>query len=102
MPATTSAAPTGLYAWLMQYGAMVQFFAQIIFWFGILILLAYAVVQYKRYVNYIMGVGKSGQLRLEQEAAWLADADVLEDVEMDAASGEDDKKNEASVDEFVE
>ncbi|HET6352246.1 MAG TPA: hypothetical protein VFG89_08970 [Coriobacteriia bacterium] len=69
MDATTIATqPTGLLAWISQYGNVVYFFAQIAFWLGMLVLVAYAVVQYKRWVNYQLGTGRSGALRMEQQA----------------------------------
>lgn len=55
--------PGGFLTWVSTYGNVVFFFAQIIFWAGILLFTGYAVVQYKRWVNFQMGVGKSGALR---------------------------------------
>lgn len=56
--------PTGgLLEWITQYGNIVAFFAQLIYWLALVVLLAYAVVQYKRWVNYQLGTGRSGKLR---------------------------------------
>jgi len=74
-----------MYAWLMQNGQMIAFFAQLIYWFGMLILVGYAVVQYKRWVNYQLGTGRSGKLKDEAPA---------EDAKSESKS--------VSVDEFVE
>jgi len=82
MDPTLAAEPTGFLAWVSTYGNVVFFVAQIVYWLGILIFLGYAVAQYKRWVNYQLGVGKSGQLRKAEEAAPQASA--------------------VSVDEFVE
>ena len=87
-PTLTSAQPSGLYAWLMTNGQMIAFFAQLIYWLGMLILLAYAVWQYKRWVNFQLGIGRSGKLK---------GAEATETAE--------DEKSESkgvSVDEFVE
>jgi hypothetical protein len=70
--------PSGFYAWIMEYGQIVAFLAQIIYWTGMLVLLFYAVWQFKRWVNFQLGTGRSGKLR---------DADADE---------------KPSVDEFVE
>lgn len=63
MDPTMITEPGGLYGWLMANGAIVQFFAQMIYWLGMLVALFYAVWQYKRWVNYQLGIGKSGKLR---------------------------------------
>ena len=76
---------TGLYAWIMTNGQMVAFFAQLIYWLGMLVLLAYAVWQYKRWVNFQLGTGKSGKLK-----------------EAEATEGEKAESKSVSVDEFVE
>jgi hypothetical protein len=71
--------------WISTYGNIVYFFVQLIYWIGILILLAYAVAQYKRWVNFQLGTGRSGALR------------------QDASSGEGEAEgSEVSVEEFVE
>ncbi len=84
-PTLISEQPSGFYAWIMQYGQVVAFVAQIVYWLAMIMLLAYAVAQYKRWVNYQLGTGKSGKLR--------------------KADATDDKKaagKGVSVDEFVE
>jgi len=57
----------GLIDWVNNYGNVVYFFGQILFWLGLLIFLGYAVFQYKRWVNYQLGTGKSGELRKAQK-----------------------------------
>lgn len=57
--------PAGLYGWIMQYGSVVAFIAQIVYWLALVILLAYAVWQFKRWVNFQLGVGRSGKLRTD-------------------------------------
>lgn len=79
-----AAAPTGLTAWVMVNGQMVFFFAQVAYWFFMVLFLGYAVVQYKRWVNFQMGVGHSGQLR------------------HDAGADASDAASDVSVEEFVE
>ena len=56
-------ATSGLLDWITQYGNVVAFFAQILYWAAIIVLLAYAVVQYKRWVNFQLGTGHSGNLK---------------------------------------
>ena len=69
-------------AWITQNANMIFFFAQLAYWFFMVLFLGYAVAQYKRWVNFQLGIGHSGHLR-------------------DAA--EDDKaESEISVEEFVE
>jgi len=90
-PTLISEQPTGFYGWIMQYGQVVAFVAQLIYWFAMILLLAYAVVQYKRWVNYQLGTGKSGKLRKAEEAG--------------SPSSAKEAKTESkgvSVDEFVE
>ncbi len=76
--------PTGLIGWVLENGQIVAFFAQIAYWLLLVVLLAYAVWQYKRWVNFQLGTGRSGQLR--------ADGD-------DVAT---DSKRAVSVEEFIE
>ena len=59
----------GLIDWVNNYGNVVYFFGQILFWLGLLIFLGYAVFQYKRRVNYQLGTGKSGELRKAEKDA---------------------------------
>jgi len=65
MDPTALAAPTGILGWVSTYGNVVYFFAQIAYWFCLIVLLGYAVAQFKRWVNYQLGTGKSGKLRTE-------------------------------------
>jgi hypothetical protein len=58
--------PSGIMAWINQYGQVVFFFGQLIFWLGCLVFLGYAVWQYKRWVNFQLGVGHSGALRTDK------------------------------------
>jgi len=80
--AAAVAAPTGLTGWVMANGQILLFFAQLAYWFFMVVFLGYAVAQYKRWVNYQLGTGHSGQLRNKS---------------VDAAP-----KSEVSVEEFVE
>jgi hypothetical protein len=82
--AGAAAAPTGLTAWVMTNGQIVFFFAQIAYWFFIVVFLGYAVAQFKRWVNYQLGTGHSGQLRVPSK-----------DEQIDA-------ETEVSIEEFVE
>jgi hypothetical protein len=43
--------------------------AQVAYWLGMLLFVGYAVVQYKRWVNFQMGVGKSGALNTAKTVA---------------------------------
>jgi len=81
-------ATSGLIDWITQYGNVVAFFAQIFYWLAIVVLLAYAVVQYKRWVNYTLGTGKSGKLRTGADEADVAAPKA--------------KKKPVSIEEFVE
>jgi hypothetical protein len=76
--------PGGFVEWLMEWGGVIQFFGQLIFWLGILLLLGYAVWQFKRWVNYQLGTGRSGRLR------------------DGAVAGERVESKEVSVEEFVD
>ncbi len=49
--------------WIIANGQMLLFFAQIAYWFFMVLFVGYAVVQYKRWVNFELGVGRSGQLK---------------------------------------
>jgi len=69
----------GFLTWVSTYGNVVFFFAQVLFWFGMLLFAGYAVFQYKRWVNYQMGVGKSGALRDKNLADQTADTKVSVD-----------------------
>ncbi len=81
--------PTGFVGWIMEYGQIVAFVAQMAYWLLMIVLLAYAVWQYKRWVNFQLGVGRSGKLNPAMNA------DVADD---DAAATE----AAVSVEEFVE
>jgi len=61
--AATTSASSGLLDWISQYGSFVAFFAQILYWTLLIVLLGYAVFQYKRWVNFQLGTGRSGKLR---------------------------------------
>ncbi len=54
---------------ILANAQMIAFFAQLFFWLAVPILLAYAVAQYKRWVNYQLGTGKSGQLNPAHSAS---------------------------------
>jgi hypothetical protein len=81
--AAAVAAPGGLTAWVMANGQVLFFFAQIAYWFFMVVFIGYAVAQYKRWVNFQLGTGHSGHLR---------------DTDDDAA----ESKSEVSIEEFVE
>lgn len=83
-------APSTLLDWISAYGSVVAFFAQILYWVAIIVLLAYAVVQFKRWVNYQLGTGRSGKLRTGGVAASDADA------------APKSTKQPVSIEEFVE
>jgi hypothetical protein len=76
--------PAGLLGWIAEYGNAVYFMAQLAYWLLMLFLLGYAVWQYKRWVNFQLGVGRSGKLRTDVE------------------SPAEDSKQAVSVEEFVE
>jgi hypothetical protein len=63
MDPTLVSQPGGFYGWILQYGQVIAFIAQMVYWMGILVLLGYAVWQYKRWVNFQLGTGRSGKLR---------------------------------------
>jgi hypothetical protein len=42
--------------------------SQVLYWLGMLLFVGYAVVQYKRWVNFQLGIGRSGQLNTEKSA----------------------------------
>ena len=50
------------------YGNVVYFFAQVLYWLLIVVFLGYAVAQYKRWVNFQLGTGRSGKLKDEVPA----------------------------------
>jgi hypothetical protein len=70
-------------AWLANNSSMIFFLAQLLYWFVTLVLLTYAVFQFKRLVNFQLGIGKSGKLP-------------------GAGGGTAAKKSGVSVEEFVE
>ena len=61
-PTLVSAEPAGLYGWIMANGQIIAFFGQLIYW-SACCSCCLAVWQYKRWVNFQLGVGRSGQLR---------------------------------------
>jgi len=76
MDPTAIAEPSGILGWVANYGNVVFFFAQLAYWLCIVVLLGYAVAQYKRWVNYQLGTGKSGKLRTEAAAGKTAEKSV--------------------------
>lgn len=80
----------------MQYGQIIAFFAQIAYWVIMLVLLGYAVWQYKRWVNYQLGTGRSGKLREEAERA----ESEMGEQELEGAAADEEKA--VPVEEFVE
>jgi hypothetical protein len=82
-PNLISAQPTGFYGWLIANASLIAFFAQIIYWLGMLVLLTYAVAQYKRWVNFQMGVGKSGKLNPAMNSGEPVETAVSEPVKVE-------------------
>jgi len=68
MDVTAATQTTGFLAWINSYGSLVAFFVQIIYYIGMVVLIGYAVFQYKRWVNFQLGTGRSGQLRTGEHA----------------------------------
>ena len=64
-PTLIAEQPTGFIAWIMANGQIVAFFAQVFYWVVLPLLIGYAVWQYKRWVNFQLGTGRSGKLRTE-------------------------------------
>ena len=79
--AAAAAQPTGIQAWLATNGQIVYFFAQIAYWFFMVVFIGYAVAQYKRWVNFELGIGHSGKLREDNAAEETEDVPVDEFVE---------------------
>lgn len=75
-PTMIAEQPTGLVGWIMVNGQVVAFIAQILYWLAMTVLLAYAVWQYKRWVNYTLGVGRSGKLRSGEDVEPKTDKKV--------------------------
>jgi len=90
LAAAAQPAAPGLIDWITQYGNIVAFFGQVLYWVALVVLLAYAVWQYKRWVNFQLGTGRSGRLRAGDVAADDADAAPKA------------KKKPVSIEEFVE
>lgn len=77
----------------MANGQVVAFIAQIAYWLAMVILLGYAVWQYKRWVNFQLGTGRSGKLRTDN---------VLDEDGDGTPATPTDKKKAIPVEEFVE
>jgi hypothetical protein len=56
-------------AWVMANGQVLLFFAQLAYWFFMVVFIGYGVAQYKRWVNYQLGTGPSGRLRTDSKPA---------------------------------
>lgn len=56
------AVPTGFYGWILQYGGILQLFVQMLYWIGMVALLAFAVTQYKRWVDHQLGAKEDSDL----------------------------------------
>ncbi len=51
--------PTGgLIGWVQQYGNIIFFFGQILFWIAVAVPAVWAAMNYKRYVDFITGTVK--------------------------------------------
>ena len=70
----------------MANGQILMFFAQMAYWFFMVVFLGYAVAQYKRWVNYQLGTGPSGRLRTAEKQS----------------AAKPEAKSEISIEEFVE
>jgi hypothetical protein len=55
-------------AWVLANGQILLFFAQLAYWFFMVLFIGYAVFQYKRWVNFQLGIGRSGRLRGDEPA----------------------------------
>jgi hypothetical protein len=66
--------PTGFAAWFAANANYVFFFAEIAYWFFMVVFVGYAVFQYKRWVNFQLGIGRSGHLKDAPEAESKAKA----------------------------
>ncbi len=88
---------SGFVEWIMANGQVVAFIAQIGYWLAMVILLGYAVWQYKRWVNFQLGTGRSGKLREGADAEAKAVAEA-EDKEAPAKKPE----KAVAVEDFVE
>jgi hypothetical protein len=73
--------PVGVAGWVARNGQMVYFFVQIVYWFLTVLFLGYAVFQFKRWVNFQLGIGRSGQLRDAAEAKGTETISIDEFVE---------------------
>lgn len=64
-PSLLAQQPTGFMGWFAQYGQVLYIMVNLAYWIGTLILLGYAVWQFKRWVNFQLGTGRSGALRTD-------------------------------------
>jgi hypothetical protein len=68
-PSLVSSDPGGLVGWFMNYGSIAFFFVQVLYWAILATLAFYAVWQFKRWVNFQLGTGRSGKLREDSPSA---------------------------------
>ena len=69
----------GLIGWVQQYGNIVFFFGQIVFWVVIAAAAGYAALLYKRYVDFITGTVKSDEsVEIESADAAVAVDEFVE------------------------
>lgn len=80
-------------SWILQNGQIVLFFAQMLYWLGILIFAGYAVATYKRYTNWQMGMGSFAE---------KDDDENKSDKPADKDSSSGKKSEKVSVEDFVE
>ena len=78
-PSLIAEQPTGFMGWFLQYGQVLYILTNIVFWIGMLILVGYAVAQYKRWVNYQLGTGRSGALRADKAEETAAEKPSVEE-----------------------
>jgi len=81
MDPSSAAAPTGFVGWIMANGQIVVFVAQLAYWFFMVLFVGYAVAQFKRWVNFQLGTGHSGQLNADAKPAAQPTVSVEEFVE---------------------
>jgi hypothetical protein len=69
---TGGAAPGGLLGFLTQYGQIIAFFAQLLYWLVLAAVSVYAVLLFKRYVDALTG-GKAPAAPAEKKSVSVED-----------------------------
>lgn len=57
----SGAAPTGFIGWITQYGQIIAFFAQLLYWIVIAAVAVWATLLFKRYVDGVAGGSSSAK-----------------------------------------